>query len=178
MKQVLIDCGKRCADLLLHWSVAGIILALWGLTPEDVIANVLRGAPVWILNQGARLPFLLIGIGLISWDIFARLRHSKVNVHNQEYNISHNSDGTSDVEGWMTFPYNPAQFNLKVRLPRFKSPPKITLFSASGDSSQPHVEAEVDNFVAQVTGVEPEKAKRTYKWVAHGVLLNGPASAH
>ena len=34
------------------------------------------------------------------------------------------------------------------------------------------MDADVDYFLARVATIPPEKSKRTWKWVAHGNLLN------
>ena len=131
MGQVLLHLAKRFFELLFHWTAAGIVLAIWGFTPEHVIAEILRDAPEWITNQLARLPFALVGLGLIAWDIYLRTRRSG----GSRYRITHNTDGTSDVEGVLIFPFHTAQMNIKVRLPEFRQKPRITLFPVRRNDS-------------------------------------------
>ena len=113
MGHILPEVIRRCLELVFHWTVAGIILAVWGVLPEHVVADIFRSAPEWVTGQIARLPFALGGLGLIGLDVYLRMRRPQA----EGYKITHNSDGTSDIEGLITFPYNSAQFMIKIRLP-------------------------------------------------------------
>src|SRR4051794_41100963 len=79
MRQFFVHVIRRCGELLFHWTVAGLILIIWGITPEHFIAKVISNTPEliggvsqWITSQIVRLPFALVGLGLIVWDIFLR----------------------------------------------------------------------------------------------------------
>jgi hypothetical protein len=173
MGQFLRGVTRRCLELLFHWTAAGIILTVWGVTPEHVIEAIFRNAPAWVSNQVVRLPFALAGLGLIVWNIFLRTHRPLEDRQSRSYKITHNSDETSDVEAFVTFPYSPAQFRIKFRLPEFREKPRIRFFPVEGnDSQEPGYEADVDNFVVQISSVSPQRAKRTWKWVAHGTLVN------
>ena len=117
-------------------------------------------------SQPNRLPFALIGLTLIAWDIFLST------LGTSGYKITHYPDGSSDVEGLLVFPLY--QFTVKLPLPRFKQKPKITLFPGRGNDvlEPPETVPDVNSFSARVKSQPIERSKRTWKWIAHGTLVN------
>lgn len=71
-------------EFLTHWAAGGIIIALTGLAPEHWLADFFHSLAVpdslwrgWVGGADIRTALVLLGVGIIGWDVVRRGRAEK-----------------------------------------------------------------------------------------------------
>lgn len=71
-------------EFLFHWTAAGLIIALTGLTPEHWLADLFHSLAVpdrfwrgWTGGLDVRIALMAIGVAIIGWDVISRRRQER-----------------------------------------------------------------------------------------------------